>query len=60
MNINNIDYMKLVNQRNALVKENKRLKQALKIKNVLWKDGKQYVETNGKGKIITDMVVHNG
>lgn len=60
MSINNIDYMRLINQRNALIKENKRLRQALRVRGILWRDNKQYTETNGKGKPITDMVVYDG
>lgn len=57
MKINNIDYMKLVNQRNALAKENTRLKRILIVQGVLWEDNKQYIH---KDKPITDMVVHDG
>lgn len=60
MNTNNINYTKLINQRNALIKENRRLKSALRVRGFLWKDSKEYLETNGKGKPITDMVVYDG
>ncbi len=55
--MNNPIYTTLINERNALIKENSRLRSALKIKGILWHDSKEYTCTNGKGKELTEPVV---
>jgi hypothetical protein len=47
MNIN-----KLVNERNALIKENRKLKSVLKIHGILFKSDPKRQETDGKGNTI--------